>query len=70
MADAMDKKLAISTLSWCDQIEQALKENDWEIVELVRAKLIAHFTQAKEVDIRVAIECARARAQEVLNEQE
>ncbi len=66
--DAMDRKLALQTLMWCDQIEQALLDNDQDTIDLFRGKLVAHFAQAKEGDIRVAIECARARAKEVLNE--
>ena len=64
--DAMDRELALRTLSWCDQIEQALRDNDQEVIELFRGKIVAHFARAGEVDIRVAIECAAARAEQVL----
>lgn len=66
----MDRKLALQTMSWCDQIEQALLENDQQTLDLFRGKLVAHFARANEQDIRVAIECARARAAEVLKEEQ
>jgi hypothetical protein len=66
--DAMDRELALQTLSWCDQIEQALADNNQELIALMRGKLVFHFAHAGEVDIRVAVECARARAEQVLKE--
>ena len=64
----MDRKLAAQALSWCDQLERALQDNDQETVHTLRGKLVFHFAKAEEQDIRVAIECVRARAQQVLNE--
>jgi len=66
--DAMDRKLALQTMSWCDQIEQALLDNDQETIDLFRGKLVAHFSGAGEQQIRVAIECARARCLQILKE--
>jgi hypothetical protein len=66
MANAMDRQKALQTLLWCDQIEQALLDNNQDIINLLRGKLVFHFAKAEEVDIRVAVECARARANEVL----
>ena len=64
--DAMDRKMALQTLLWCDQIEKALLDGDQDTILLLRGKLVFHFAKANEVDIRVAVECARARANEVL----
>jgi hypothetical protein len=68
MADAMDRQLAAQTLAWCDQIEQALQEGDQDLVDQLRGKIVFHFAHAEEADIRVAVECARARAEQVLKE--
>lgn len=64
--DAMDRNMALATIMWCDQIEQALIDEDQQTIDAVTLKLLRHIAGASSTDIRVMIECGRARAHEVL----
>ena len=68
--DAMDRKMANRTIAWCDQIERALKDGDEDTIDKLRGQIVFHFAHADELDIRAAVECARARAMEVLREED
>ena len=60
----------MQTIQQCDQLEQALLSGDSVAIEAVRKRILLFFTLADEADLRVAIECARARANEVLREED
>jgi hypothetical protein len=64
----MDRQTAIQALALCDQVEQAIEDGDHETIERMRDKVMRYFTKADEAEIKVAVECIRARAEQVLSE--
>ena len=67
--NGMSKELAAQALTACEQMEAALADGDELTIGHLREELVKYFRYSDRDALKVALECVRARAEQVLSEE-
>ena len=67
--DFDDRATAIQALASCDRAERGLLDGDQELIEELKELARRWAADVDEYDLRSAVKCIRARANEILAEE-